>query len=143
MTKTDWTAQEVRSAIARMRVANPDELQVERMLNAFAERIEADESAVPVAVVSDAEWGKRLTWLCNGGKDLPPVGTKLFAHQPAQEQPGWKMPDVQEKYNELIFAVGNKYRDETRHETALRYIERAEHQTDGPCSASPTPPKEK
>lgn len=25
-------------------------------------------------------------------------------------------------YNELLFAVGNKYPDETRHETALRYI---------------------
>jgi len=31
-----------------------------------------------------------------------------------------------EKYNELIFAVGNKYQGETRHETALRYIKQAE-----------------
>jgi len=31
-----------------------------------------------------------------------------------------------DKYNELIMAVGNKCKDETRHETALRYIKQAE-----------------
>ena len=29
-------------------------------------------------------------------------------------------------YHELIYAVGNKYPGETRHETALRYIREAE-----------------
>jgi chromosome segregation ATPase len=33
-------------------------------------------------------------------------------------------------YNELIFAVGNKYPNESRHETALRYIRNAENPTD-------------
>ena len=31
-----------------------------------------------------------------------------------------------EEYNELIMAVGKKYPNETRHETALRYIRNAE-----------------
>ena len=31
-----------------------------------------------------------------------------------------------EKYNELLFSVVNKYPNETRHETALRYIREAE-----------------
>jgi hypothetical protein len=35
-------------------------------------------------------------------------------------------PLTDEKYNELLFAVGNKYPGETRHETALRYIRQAE-----------------
>jgi len=35
-------------------------------------------------------------------------------------------------YNELLFAVGMKHRDETRHQTALRYIQRAE----APCTDS-------
>lgn len=30
------------------------------------------------------------------------------------------------RYHELLLAVGNKYADETRHETALRYIRYAE-----------------
>lgn len=30
------------------------------------------------------------------------------------------------KYNELIMSVGNKYKNETRHQTALRYIKQAE-----------------
>lgn len=33
---------------------------------------------------------------------------------------------VEEKYQELLYAVGNKYPNETRHETALRYIRGAE-----------------
>ena len=33
---------------------------------------------------------------------------------------------LREKYNELIFAVGMKYPGETRHETAMRYIKKAE-----------------
>lgn len=36
------------------------------------------------------------------------------------------LEDISVKYNELIFAVGNKYPNETRHETALKYIRRAE-----------------
>jgi hypothetical protein len=36
---------------------------------------------------------------------------------------------LREKYNELIFAVVKKYPNETRHETALRYIKQAESDT--------------
>jgi hypothetical protein len=35
--------------------------------------------------------------------------------------------DLSDKYYELLGAVGNKYPDETRHETALRYIRQAEN----------------
>ena len=35
-----------------------------------------------------------------------------------------------EKYNELLYSVGNKYPNESRHETALRYIRNAEKPTD-------------
>ena len=34
--------------------------------------------------------------------------------------------DIKNKYYELLFAVGNKYKDETRHQTALKYIKSAE-----------------
>jgi hypothetical protein len=37
-----------------------------------------------------------------------------------------KEVSTEEKYNELLYAVGNKYPNETRHETALRYIRKAE-----------------
>jgi hypothetical protein len=35
-----------------------------------------------------------------------------------------------EKYNELLMAVGKKFPDESRHETALRYIREAESKSD-------------
>jgi hypothetical protein len=37
---------------------------------------------------------------------------------------------TQEKYMELLYAVASKFPDETRHQTALRYIKNAESQTD-------------
>lgn len=37
--------------------------------------------------------------------------------------------DVQAKYNELLFAVAQKFPDETTHQTALRYIKTAQFNT--------------
>ena len=37
-----------------------------------------------------------------------------------------RKPLTDDLYNELLFAVGNKYPNETRHQTALRYILQAE-----------------
>jgi hypothetical protein len=37
-----------------------------------------------------------------------------------------EMVEIENKYQELIMAVGNKYSGETRHQTALRYIKNAE-----------------
>jgi hypothetical protein len=42
------------------------------------------------------------------------------------EEKDLRIRELEEKYNELIFEVGNKYRGETRHQTALKYIKRAE-----------------
>ena len=48
-------------------------------------------------------------------------------------------PDIQEKYNELLYAVGIKWPNETRHETALRYIREAEIRAHIIASAKETP----
>ena len=37
-----------------------------------------------------------------------------------------KIDQLQASYDELIFAVARKFPDETRHQTALRYIKRME-----------------
>lgn len=42
--------------------------------------------------------------------------------------------DIEEKYNELIMAVAKKFTNETRHETALRYIKEAESFNDNTCA---------
>ena len=42
--------------------------------------------------------------------------------------------DIEEKYNELIMAVAKKFTNETRHETALRYINEAESFNDNSCA---------
>ncbi len=40
-------------------------------------------------------------------------------------------------YDELIYAVATKHDDETRHETALRYITERENRVEGPATSSP------
>ena len=49
----------------------------------------------------------------------PPPGTKLYTHPLPPD-------DVVQKYEELLYAVHRKFPDETRHQTALRYIKTAE-----------------
>jgi hypothetical protein len=46
--------------------------------------------------------------------------------------------DSESKYQELIYAVATKFPDETRHETALRYIMNAESHCGDQCEESPT-----
>jgi hypothetical protein len=41
------------------------------------------------------------------------------------------LEEMKRKYDEIIYAVGNKYEGETRHETALRYIKNAEQGKNG------------
>ena len=42
---------------------------------------------------------------------------------------------LNEKYMELIMAVATKFPNESRHETALRYIEQAENRSNIACEA--------
>jgi len=37
-----------------------------------------------------------------------------------------RLHEIEKQYHELLYAVGNKYEGESRHQTALRYIEQAE-----------------
>jgi hypothetical protein len=60
------------------------------------------------------------TFVAFKGSDVP-VGTKLFTFAPAAQVPEVAL------YNELLFAVERKFPNETRHQTALRYIRSAEH----------------
>ncbi len=44
-----------------------------------------------------------------------------------------RVAELEEQYGELIFAVATKYPDETRHQTALRYIQQAENREASPA----------
>ena len=50
-----------------------------------------------------------------------------------------ELESLRKDYNELLFAVGHKYQSESRHQTALRYIRRAEE----PCVIATAPKQEK
>lgn len=66
---------------------------------------------------------------CYEGKGFPCLPEHAF--EIAQLQASLTASEA--KYHELIMAVGNKYPDETRHQTALRYIRQSE-QIQGPIT---------
>ena len=45
-----------------------------------------------------------------------------------------ELEEVRTKYNQLLYAVATKHDNETRHETALRYILERENRIEGPSS---------
>ena len=49
-----------------------------------------------------------------------------MTNEPKNLQEAFDQKRISDLYYELIFAVGNKYPGESRHETALRYIQEAE-----------------
>lgn len=64
--------------------------------------------------------------------------TKIMHHDAALRV---RVAELEKQYQELLYAVGSKYPDETRHETALRYIRESERRTmgDGVASAVEEP----
>ena len=60
---------------------------------------------------------------------------KLLWGEPARWVEVSDIYELERKYNELIYAVQKKYPNETRHETALRYIQEAESK--GPTQTEP------
>jgi hypothetical protein len=104
-----------------------------------------------MAEIESQNWEADEQWSAEfeiGGVSVEPVYS--FAAPTAAVQPGEQdsvylgsgasrrvqARGLQAKYNELLYAVGNKYPGESRHETALRYIRRAEEQTQGANSPS-------
>lgn len=53
-------------------------------------------------------------------------------HASAQQS---RIRELESKYNELLMAVQTKHPEETRHQTALRYIEQQEAACHGPSQA--------
>lgn len=166
MTKTDWTAEEVREKAHAYSLRGDS--RTAAMLDTLAERIEANESAVPVAwLVVDAK-GKRFTiynqklaeaikqvaeqsgsmlkvaavcevppegWYCTRGADHEGP-CAAWPNQPAQEQPGWKVPDVVAGVMCDCWKVAHLFHSG---EGMLAHVKRALDD----AYASPTPPKEK
>ena len=62
---------------------------------------------------------------------------KLFRWEPARWVEVSDIYELEREYNELIYAVQKKYPNETRHQTALRYILEAESKSEGPPQTEP------
>jgi hypothetical protein len=153
MTKTDWTAEEVREYADRID-GDGGEVSLRKcqeIIYAFANRIEADESAVPAVWANKVELQDQITRKAKPGCvyciDAADHQTGLFTEplftrppaQPAQEQPGWKMPEswrIETGPRRSLLVCGNGKRIEVDFGDAL-------YPFFAMLAASPTPPKEK
>ncbi len=116
MTKTDWTVEEVRSIAASERGSNDKYADIRiDMLTAFADRIEADESAVPVAWVDPDDVAEKRKAIMGTADPYEHEGTRyklpLFTHPPAQAaqiEPSDGMQDSRPKPRMPIGLLGQE-----------------------------------
>ena len=91
------------------------------------ERLKAQEPVAKIVVTTSSRYKKgtiNVTSYCDSETEFKPHETgisEMFLY-PHPLPPD----DVVHKYEELLYAVHRKFPDETRHQTALRYIKTAE-----------------
>jgi hypothetical protein len=61
---------------------------------------------------------------------MPMIDIVCDENAPVKKVKCKELADIEKKYYELIYAVANKYPNESRHETALRYIKEREEISD-------------
>jgi len=91
------------------------------------------QSAPPNGAMTDVDRGRLLGWLRTLAAAVRELEARLatscdiqhVAREYAHEQTE-RADKAESAYDELIMAVVNKYPGESRHQTALRYIQRAE-----------------
>ena len=83
-----------------------------------------------VDVDNDDSTTPHKAWCAPNANDLYRVARLAFNLWLSNHELETKVKELEDAYNELIYAVGTKYPDETRHQTALRYIRKAEQPED-------------
>ena len=73
-------------------------------------------------VAADCPNERLVMWVLNLGFATGHADTE----QDLLDDVGAQIKELQGKYYELLYSVASKFPDETRHETALRYIRNAE-----------------
>ena len=79
----------------------------------------------------DYFWKYNVSPFCTSAEAIKTVKafiheTRLAAYEEGRQSMGEEISGTIEKYHELIMAVARKFPNETRHETALRYIRQME-----------------
>jgi len=136
-----------------------DAIERERMANMRADQAEEARGAAEEIANCEILWAnywkdkasavsasEATAWIATGpsgrvlhlsnvdGWKVEVVATDMKAAHSATEN-----GDTAKLYNELLYAVGNKHLGETRHQTAKRYIMRAEQSSDARASQSRSP----
>ena len=118
---------------AKVRSASKEALKDHAMRETqrLGQEIEQEPVAWP-CLIDSADFSENTITLVMQCEDYKvSAGTHWLSTVPPQRK-----PLTDDLYNELLFAVENKYTDETRHQTALRYIKQAEMPSARPAQAA-------
>jgi len=154
MAKTDWTAEEVRATVKKIKghaMTMEERADMFDIATTFAECIAAVESSVPVAQYLDKNgWHDCSVESVEIARaNRPDQETRiLFTYppaQPAQEQPGWKVPDgwadAYAAFKGAFDTPAAWLKDSSEYANDAR--KRLCEFNEAMLAASPTPPKEK
>ena len=101
-------------------------------LNEMTDLFETTEPESGTALASP---NKRLVmWAINLGFAIGHADTE----QDLLDEVGAQIKELQDKYYELLYGVASKFPDESRHETALRYIRNGELHVAESAKCEPT-----
>jgi len=102
----------------------------------FLEEVDTTSEAAGYGFGFNAE----IKWIAPDDEYAWEYYSTTIIKQPVQHEEAWNTrPDEYKgKYHELIMAVSRKHPNETRHETALRYIQQAERQDNAPQEGKST-----
>ena len=124
--------QEVLKQMYRLLLTEPHAPTVCAQLERIAREALADHAMRETQRLGQEIEQEPVQFKCTVIDDVHPNGIPLEQWTP----PPQRKPLTDDLYNELLFAVENKYTDETRHQTALRYIKQAEMPSARPAQAA-------
>jgi hypothetical protein len=125
-------------AYGRCRLLERETAALRRQLAAEVEarRVAEDEIKAIVDYIM-GYWPQGFCYV-NPLQALSVLAAEMQRTQQRAEQAEAKAMEIGEKYYDLIMQVGNKYPDESRHDTAKRYIRSAENRTVNSAQAAIT-----
>jgi len=135
------------ACVAYVRATRSDQFDVIKKFKQERDTVHADneklrEAIEPVKyILAHAPQTPTESDIFDRGCSLTKAQVRKMQEVLATSHPGSALVERVNAYNELLYAVERKFPNETRHQTALRYIQQAERATDGSGEEAHREPK--
>ncbi len=135
-TRCDWHWEAARMDMTTIDMQNKEIAQLKARIADLERDVAAHDAGRELDAATMREYEARIAEL---DRELDETRWDRDAAQTSAEHISKIQTDVSRLYDELLYQVGIKHPDETRHETALRYLRNAEKSQDGACKSEALP----